>query len=842
MSTLIQDLRYAGRRMARQPGLTSIVVISLALGIGANTMVFSLTNGLFLSSLPYSEPDRVAMIWFSPANRPDQRAAATYMNCAALRQRPTQSFERIGCMVGGTATNLSEDGENAAAAERLFGQEYTADLAQVLGVEPVVGRWFTAEENERGRGPVMLISHRLWQRRFGASPDVLGKKVRVTFTQSAGHDMATIVGVVPAGFDFFNPQADYWFAFVLPAGAENSPSRRYMVAGRLKPGVTLAQAQAEMDGIAAGFAEEFPRTNKNWNIRLQPVKEAYLGQLRNPLLTLQGAVAFVLLIACANVAGLLLAQGAAQHKELAIRSALGSGRGRMVRELLTGHVALAVVGGVAGLAVAWAGMRILISSLPVGFPRMDQMAIDTTVLAFTVGLSVLTGLTFGILPALQVTRPDLMDTLRDSTRSVTAGKAHHRLRSGFVVLQIALALVLLIGAGLMINSLSRLWSVEPGFDTRNLMTFQTQFTGDRFIRDTGQATPTGSPETEITDLLFQTSDRIRERLATVPGVQSAMMETANIPLSGFAVRLPLSVPGALPASAEQEALSAEWYGVSPRYFDTLKVQVLRGREFAETDRRGALPVAIVNSTLARRLWADEDPIGRQIQVGFLNDPPRQIVGVVSDVRQSSRQEEPQPQMYIPFVQLPQFAQKQQSYGLETLTFVVRTAGNPEQLASALQAAVTDVDRNQPVANMRTVEWYQSNQLQGFRQYVLMLGVFGAIALVLAVVGIYGVMAHSVTQRTGEIGIRMALGATGSQVLRLVLRQGLAVIVIGLVLGFAASLALTRVIGSLLWGVTATDPSTFVAVLGVLALVSTLACYVPARRAVKVNPVVALRYE
>jgi putative ABC transport system permease protein len=841
MITLGQDLRYAFRQIAKRPGFTAVVVASLALGIGANTMIFSLLNGLMLKSLPYPDADRVMVLWFTPPNQPNQRLGATNRNCEALRLRPTQSFERIGCMVGGT-TNLSEESADAQAAEFLMGQEYSAELAQALNVNPILGRWFTTEENERGRGPIMLISHRLWQRRFGGSPDVLGKKVRVTFTQSAGSNIGTIIGVMPDGFEFLNPQSDYWFAFVLPAGAENSPSRRYTVAGRLKPGVTLAQAQAEMNGIAAGLANEFPRTNKDWGIQVQPVREAYLGMFNQSLITLEGVVAFVLLIACANVAGLLLAQGAAQQKELAVRAALGSGRWRLIRQLLTGNLVLAIMGGVAGLAIGWAGLRVLVNSLPPWFPRANELAIDRTVLLFTTVLSLVTGFVFGIVPALQASRPDVMDALRDSTRSATAGRSHQRLRSAFVVLQVALALVLLIGAGLMINSFLRLYAVEPGFDSSNLMSFRVRIQGDQFMRDTGRATVTGSPETEIPEALFLESDRIQERIAGIPGVRSSMLLSANAPLSGGAARMTFSIGGRQASPAEQEAQGAEWYLVSRRYFETLDVAVLQGREFTAQDNRAGQPVVIINSTMAKRFWPNENPIGREIELAFLNDRPRQIVGIVADVRQNLRQENPQPQMYTPFAQLPQFAQKQQIFGLDAVTFVVRSAGDPERLSTALRTAVEEVDRNQPITDMRTIEWYASNQTQLFRQYVLLLAVFGGVALILATIGIYGIMAHSVTQRTGEIGIRVALGARSAQVLRLVLRRGVVLVAIGLMIGIGGSLALTKVLASVLWGVTPTDPMTFTLVIGGLALVALIACYLPARRALKIDPVIALRYE
>jgi putative ABC transport system permease protein len=837
-----QDLRYAGRQILKHPGFTAVVVISLALGIGANTMIFSVVNGLLLHSLPFPNPNRVVMLWFTPPNHPDQHANATYADCLALRER-TQSFEHVGCMVNGSGTNVSEDGQDAALAERLIGQECTTDLTDVMGVQPLLGHWFTREDEQRGRDPMMLISYRLWQRRFAGSPDVVGRKVHVTATQSAGSDVATILGVLPERFDFFNPQVDYWFAFIPPVGAENSPSRRYVVAARLRRGVAVAQAQAEMNAVAVNLAKELPKTNRDWGIQVQPIGEAYLGSLQSPFFTLQGVVVFVLLIACANVAGLLLAQGASQQKELAIRAALGSGRGRLIRQLLTASVLLAVMGGAVGLAIGWGGMQLLVRSLPAGFPRLGEIAIDRRVLLFTMALSLTTGLVFGILPALRVSRPNLTEMLASATRGTTMGLSHQRLRSGFVVAQIALAVVLLVGAGLMINSFLRLSAVRGGFDPRSLMSFQIQFADSKFIRDTGRPTPSGSPETEVTPLLIHESAQIQERLTRVPGVTSATAVVGVAPLSGVTYgRLTFTVAGKTVTAAEEQGQSAEWYAITPHYFNTLSLPVIAGREFAEHDDDSGAPVVAINATMAKRFWPNQNPMGQVIQVGYFNDPPRQIVGIVADMRQNSREPEPQAQMYVPFAQVPRFEEKKVSYGLQVLTFIVRSTNDSAQLTSALRSAVAEIDRSQPVYNMRSIEGYASGQLDGYRQYVLMLGVFGGVAVLLAVVGIYGIMAHSVSQRTSEIGIRMALGSSAQQVLQLILGRGVLLIAGGLTLGSGAALGLTRLLRSSLWGVTATDPLTFAVVLSGLTGVALIACWIPARRALRVNPMVALRRE
>jgi putative ABC transport system permease protein len=839
MGTLMQDLRYAIRQAVKQPGFTAIVVLSLALGIGANTMIFSLVNALLLRSLPYSDPARVMVLWFTPPGHPEQNAGATNAECQVLRER-TQSFEHIGCARPYVPMNLSDENQDAEAAERLIGQQFTADLTASLGVKPVIGRWHTLEEEQPGADQVMLISYRLWQRRFGGSSSVLGKKVYIA-SQNSMSSVGTIIGVLPKEFDFFNPTADYWFPMPLPPDAMLSPTRGALVAARLKPGVTMAQAQEEMKAFASSLGEEMPATTKGWGIRVEDIQHAYLGGFRNPLLILQGVVAFVLLIACANVAGLLLAQGVSQHKELAIRAALGSGRSRIMRQLLTGNVLLAIMGGITGLAIGWGGLRLVVYSLPEWLPRMDEITIDKNVLGFTLALSILTGFIFGVLPALQVSRPDLMDALRHSTRSTTAGGARQRMRSAFVVLQVSLALVLLVGAGLMINSFLRLYAVTPGFDPEGLMTFQIPFSYGKFVRDTGRRTPSGSLETEITPLLSQTSEQVRERLTAIPGVQSAAYISTVPPLVGFARQFPFTIGGKQPDPAEQEAQSAEFYPVSSKYFETLEIPVLRGREFTAADSAAGQPVVLVNSTMAKRFWPDEDAIGKQIQLKYFNEPPRQIVGIVGDVRQNARNDI-KPQVYLPIAQLPVIQQKNQSAGLELITFVVRSKGDAKQLTAAFRPAVAEVDRTQPVFHVQPLDQYISDQMQGFRQYVLMLGVFGGVALILALIGIYGIMAHAVTQRTNEIGVRMALGATSRQVLGVVLRRGMLLISIGLLLGLGGALALTRIISSQLWGVTATDPLTFVLVVAGLGSVALLACYIPARRALKVNPVIALRYE
>ena len=835
---LQQDARYAVRVAARQPGTSLIIVLSLALGIGANTLVFSLVNGILLRAFPYPEPERLVMFWFTPPDRPEVRAGlANAGACMDLRLESTV-YEHAGCYIGVEGNVADPADAQAAGPEWLTGEMLSYRSAMAVGTRPMMGRWFTQDEDNADADRVMLISFDLWQRRFGGAPDVLGKRLRVA-DFGGNVDPSTIIGVMPANFSFANPRSDYFVPLRPTNRLRNSPARNRWVVARLKPGITLEQAQEGANQFAANLERDSPR-NKGWGIKVEPVSESQVGFLRAPFQMLQGAAALVLLIACANVGGLLLAQGITRQRELVVRAAIGSGRWRIVRQLLTESVALSLLGALVSIIVIAFGINALLQWLPAWIPRLNEVAIDDRVLLFTTVTSVLTSIVFGMLPALSASRLDLAAAFKASSRTGTASPGRLRLRSAFVVLQVSTALVLLTGAGLLVNSLMRLSNADIGFDPRNLTTFQMSFTGREFFGATGRTTPSGSTEMQLSPRINTVSTELRDRIAALPGVEGVAISNAR-PLAGGRLYA-FAIAGRQPATSERDALRAAWHPIGADYFKVLQAPIVRGREFGDLDTASGAPVALVNETMARRYWPDEDPIGQTITVEFFNDRPRQIVGIVPDIRPSIRNREPEPRMYVPYAQLPQLQAGVTAFGLETVTFVVRSAAQVEDWLPQAQAAAVEIDPAHAVTSVQLVEDFAAQQTQGFRQYVILLGVFSAIALIMAVVGVYGVMSHSVTQRTSEIGIRVAFGATARNILAIVLSQGLTVIGLGLVVGLAGSLAATRIISSSLYGITATDPATFTVVVLTLFVIACVACYVPARRALKVDPVVAMQHD
>ena len=838
LGQIFQDVRFAARVVVRQPGTTFIIVLSLALGIGANTMVFSLVNAVLLRSLPYPDPDRLVQLWFTPPNQPGQNNLANATICLDL-PRKESFFSVAGCYIGVEGNVADPADAQSTGPEWLEGEMLTYHAVQALGVKPLMGRWFTEAEDHGDAEPVMLISYDLWQRRFNGDPDVLSKRLRVN--DFGGNDSPrTILGVMPPGFTFANGTSDYFVPLRATGRGRNSPVRNRWVIARLKDGVTLEQAQDGANQLAREFGEESPR-NKDWGIRVQSLTEARLGgSLRSGFLILQATAALVLLIACANVGGLLLAQGMTRQRELAVRAAIGSSRWRIVRQLLTESALLSFLGAVLCLIVVGLGMSALLQWLPPGLPRLNEVSINSTVLTFAAVTALLTAFVFGMLPALQASRLDLATAFRSGDRSSTTARGKLRLRSAFVVLQIATALVLLTGSGLLINSLMRLTSADPGMDPRNLTTFSMAFTGREFFGATGNVTPIGSLEFELSPRIDTIVNQIRDRVTALPGVDGVTTMRSTTPLGGWNGHQ-FTIAGRTPPS-EQDTPQALWRSIGTDYFKVLRVPVVRGREFSDLDTLSNTPVAVVNETMAKRYWPNEDPIGQTIAIQFYNDPPRQIVGIVPDVRTNIRNRDPQPQMYVPHMQLPTIQAGITAFGLEFVTFVVRSNAQLETWLPGARAAAKEIDPAHAVNNVQLVASFADQQTQGFRQYVILLGVFSVIALVLAVIGIYGVMSHSVTQRTSEIGIRVAFGATARNILGSVLGRGLAVIGIGMAVGLAASLGLTQVISSSLFGVTASDPTTYAIVLLALFIVAFFACYVPARRALKVDPLVAMRQD
>ena len=818
METLFQDLRYAFRMLLKRPGFTAVAVLALALGIGANSAIFSVVNGVVLRRLPYKDPDRLMMVW---SRRPLLQALAGSQEFPVSAADFTdwrdqnQVFEQIAAFHS-QPFNITGAGE----PEFLGGVRASANLFSLLGVEAKLGRTFLAEEDQPGAGRVVLISHGLWERRFGSDPQIIGQKLTLN------DEPYTAVGVMPRGFQFprkgempagyqFPRQADLYTPLAWTPDQIGNRGRNFLaVIARLKPEVRVAQASADMDAIAQRLKQQYPQFNSNKEAFIVPLHQQVVGRVRTALLVLLGAVGFVLVIACANVANLLLARAASRQKEIAIRTALGASRSRVVRQLLTESVLLSLAGGTLGLLLSMWGVDLLLAISPANLPRVDAISVDGRVLGFTLAVSLLTGIIFGLVPAVQASKPDVNEALKEGGRASSVG--HNRFRSVLVVSEVALSLVLLIGAGLMIRSFVHLLNSSPGLNPENVLTL-----------DVGLPRTKYSAPQQVA--FFQ---QVIERLRSLPGVQSAGA-VYPLPLSGAEEGMGFGIEGRA-ALAPGEVYNAGPRWVSPDYFNVMGIPLLRGRELTERDGSDTPRVLVINEAMAARYFPDEDPIGKRVAFDQVNNAPnwREIVGVIGDVKHSALDSDPKPEMYFPFPQFPIFF----------MTFVVRTSGDPLNLVAAARSEVLAVEKNQPISNVHTMEELLSNSIAQRRFNMLLLSIFAGVALLLATVGIYGVMSYSVAQRTHELGVRMALGAQTSHVLALVVKQGMTLALAGVGIGLAAAFALTRILASLLYGVSATDPLTFSVIALLLASVALLACYLPARRATKVDPIVALRYE
>src|SRR5262245_37210229 len=831
LGDLIRDLAYGLRVLRRNPWFTAVAVLTLAIAIGANTVIFSLVNSLLLRALPYPNADRLVVIWSTPRNHPEQKFPGTSGAYVLLRDN-SRLFEAIGAARLYEAFTVAEN-SNGANWERVQAQWFTQEMAAVLGTRPMLGRW--PNDGDDINDLFIVISYGLWQRKFAGSPDVLGKKVLLDL------GVATVTGVMPPGFEVLNPDAEIWIRQTVtpPHGpVPRSPNRIFTAIGRLKPSVTLEQAQSEANAIALQLVEQLPEVQRGWDMKVESLQDVYVGRIRKSLLIFQGAVLFVLVIACANVAGLLLAQGVARRKELAIRSAIGSNRWRIVRQLMVETVLLALIAGLVGLMFASACLRAFIQFGPPDFPRLSEISMDVPVFGFALLVSLVTGFVFGLMPSMQVSRRDLMGALRETSRSATLGSHRQRLRSVFVVLQISLAVVLLIGSGLMVRSLLLLNMAQVGFTPQGLVTLQIPFSRSVYYKSAGN-TPAGGLMVEFDSRLSQLAERIRDRLTRLPAVESVTVAITP-PLGGMPRRITFGRENTPIAPSEREAWTAEWYPVAPDYFETLKIPMMRGRTIGAGDTSSRRAVIVINSVLARQFFPNDDPIGRRIQLDLLDDQPREIIGVAGDVRQNRYDISAQPQVYVPQDQLPWRMDLNIARQVLVKTFIVRTTGAPP--TAALRAAVREIDPTAAISSVRTVEEYAGAQLQDLRQSAALLTMFGTISALLCVIGIFGIMAHAVMQRRNEIGIRIALGASAANVLRLVLRHGLLLVTMGLGFGVAAALVITRVIQTFLWGVTPTDPVTFMVVTVALAALALIACYVPARRALRIDPIIALRIE
>lgn len=794
METLLQDARYAIRTLVKKPGFTAVVVITLALGIGANTAIFSVVNGVLIQPLPFKEPDRLVAVRDTNPKFSNEPIGASFPNFKDWEEQ-NQVFEHIAAYSGQTLTLIGE-GEPL----RVSAQNVSSAFFAMLGAEPILGRTFLPEEEKTGQRKVVVLSHGFWRRRIGGDPAVLDRTL--TLDGSA----YTVVGVMPAGFRFLR-DADLWTPLNVPAALQQIRGARFLqVVARLKPGMSLEQARAGMGTLAQQLESEYSQSNSGWGVSLVTLQDKLVGNVKLGLLVLLGAVGFVLLIACANVANLLLTRGTTRQKEIAIRVALGAGRRRVIQQLLTESTLLALLGGGLGLLLALWGTDALRALSPSNLPRIEEIRIDRGVVAFALTISLLTGLLFGLAPARQATRVDLQEALKEGGGS-SAGR-RKLLRGLLVISEIALSLILLVGAGLLGRSLLALLSVDPGFRTENLMTMELSLPQYKYRQELQQ--------TEF----FQ---QLLERAESLPGVRAVALTTI-LPLSGDESRNSFTIEG-------RESDGKNWarlQTISPDYFRTMSIPLLKGSPFSTHDAKAGAPdVVIINEIMAQRFWPDQDPVGKRILFG---DSGSTIVGVVGNIRHTGLGAEHEPEMYLPVE------------SSRTMVLVARADSEAIALAAPLRALVHSIDKDQPVENVRTMEEVVSRSVAQPRFLAILLSVFATLALALAAVGVYGVMAFSVAQRTREMGIRMALGAQPRDIFRLVLGEGMALAVIGVAAGLLGSFAVTRLMSSLLYRVSASDPVTFIVISLLLTGVALGASFIPARRALKVDPMVALRHE
>lgn len=814
MENLWQDIRYGVRMLLKAPSFSIIATIALALGIGANTAIFSVVNAVLLRPLPFTNSEQLMMVWDTDARRGQGRGSASYPNFADWREQ-NHVFEHMASYHNNDFI-LTGRGESA----RLQGAVVNADLFPLLGVAPAIGRGFLPDEDKPGdSGRVVILSQELFQKRFNSDPNVLNQSMVLD-----GRNY-TIIGVMPRAFQFpiQNEPVELWTTVAIDReGKEPITDERGMhymnVIGRLKPGVSKEQAQAEMTSISARLEQQYPDKNLHRSSSVEPALEALVHSARPALLILLGAVGCVLLIACANVANLLLARAMTRHKEMAIRSALGASRMRVVRQLLTESVLLSLTGGALGLllAVWWSDLLVTLGRDQI--PRSLQVGLDGRVLGFTLLVSVLTGLVFGLVPALHSSKTQLTEALKEGGRGGSGeGARRNRTRGVLVVVELAVAVILLVGAGLLIQSLWRLRQVSPGLNSQNVLTLVVGIPEVKY--------PTAKQAQFYHDLVAH--------IESLPGVRSASA-VIPLPLSGDSFVISFETEGRPVAKGDRP--SADFFAITGGYFKTMGIPVVKGRDFTERDDKRATGVVIVNEAFAQKFFPGEDPIGKHIRPGISTDEDkpvmREIVGVVGDVKNRDLSSEFRPGYFLPQAQIP----------FNQMTLLVKTTNDPHSLITAVQNEVHSMDKELPVFNIKTMDEYLAASVASPRFNTTLLSIFAAVALVLTIVGLYGVMSYSVAQRTNEIGIRMALGAQTRDVLSLIVKQGARLVLMGLAIGLVGAFALMRVIASLLFGVTAKDPLTFAAVAGLLTVVALLACYLPALRAARVDPMEALRYE
>jgi putative ABC transport system permease protein len=810
MDALILDVRYALRMCVRAPGFTVVAILALALGIGANTAIFTIVNAVLIERLPFHDPGRLVMVWEDNVRRPGHPNTVGPANFLRWQERAT-AFEQMAGFYEYRA-NLTGSGE----PEEIVAQDVTSNFFSTLGVGPLLGRTFLPAEGPDGKDRVVVLTHALWQRRFGSDPAIIGRTIHVNARPF------TVVGVMPPDVSLFvkagslvGKPPDMWTPFAFTA-AHREPRGRYMMAlARLKPGTPLTAAQSQMDTIAAGLTAEFPQFDTGWGIKLVPVHDQLSGELRPALLVLSGAVAFVLLIACANVANLLLARGAVRQREIAIRGALGAPRARMIRQLLTESIVLGAAGGLFGLLVAQWSLALLLALSPVDLTALGHVTLSYPVLGFTAAVSLVTAILCGLAPAFEGSRADVQESLNDGARQVGASTRHRRLRHSFVVAEIALAVVLLVGAGLMLRSFEGLRQVSPGFDAHDVLTMRVSLPAAKY----------GDSAARLR--FFR---NVVARVGELPGVRAAGA-ISYLPFAGLGAATGFTIVGQPPPGPGQEPV-VDVKVCDNGFFRALNVPLLRGRLFTDGEMREASHVVIINETMAHRYFPDSDPIGRQVNIAMMSPiVPTTIIGIVGDIKNTELTTESRAMSYWPHPELVMGA----------MTLTVRTAADPLALAPSVEAQVYALDKDQPVSDVKTMDQWIATSLAAARFSSMLLTVFAGLALLLAAIGIYGVMSYLVSQRTPEIGIRLALGAERRDITRMIVANGTRLALAGLGIGVVLAAALSRTLTSLLFQTAPTDPSTFAAVAGVLGAVAIVASYLPARRAARITPVEALRY-
>ena len=804
METILQDLRYSFRSLRKSPGFTVAALIVLMLGIGANSVIFTIVNAVLLRPLPFNDPDRIVYIWGNNVKESNDHNTVSLLDYDDWKSQ-NKSFEAMSAYAY-RAYNLTGQQD----PEPVQGAMVGGDFFRVVGVEPVVGRTFRPEDDHQN---VVVISQKLWQRRYNSDASILGQTVTLSNTPY------TVVGVMPASFTFPRKDVEAWtsFSYVYNNASFKRRDNRFLrVVGRLKPGVSVTQGRTEMNGIAGRLEQQYPESNTGLSTNLVSVRDELLGDIRPRLLLIWAAVGFLLLIACANLTNLLMARTAARSREVAVRTAVGATRGRIIQQLLTESLVLSFIGGLLGLILAVVLLAVLSNTNPGNIPRFETISLDLRSVLFVFALASFTAIVFGLAPALRASKQDFNAILKESGRGTAGSTVTRRLQNVVIVSEIALSLVLLVGAGLMLRSFFKLTSINLGFEPQKLLSMYIAYSKDKY------------PDRPQQDAFMK---RLLDGLEQLPGVESASLGM-SVPPDGLYRRDEFTIAGRNDIDPRQKP-AADFLPISPHYFSTLKIPILRGREFTDADKMDATKVVIVNKTLADRFFPNDDPVGKYVNLGDGSpDSSYQIVGVVGDVKYSGLTDQAANQLYFPYLQ--------QTLG--GVVIFMRTSTDPEAMKPAVRKKVFSVDFEQPVRELHTMNETLADTLAQQRFNVLLLGIFGALALSLTAVGVYGVISYSVSQRRHEIGIRMTLGAERKDVLKLIFGLGLKLVVIGVVIGLFASFALTRIVASLLYDVSATDPITFAVTAALLGGVALLASIIPARRATRVNPITVLRQE